>query len=51
MHYLIPNHGFVCSVRSLMRAVQIHRFGGPEVLQVVHVEVPQEKDNEVSSDK
>lgn len=35
------------SVRSLMRAIRIHEFGGPEVLQVDHVEVPEQKDNEV----
>ncbi|KAE8739863.1 hypothetical protein FOCC_FOCC014620 [Frankliniella occidentalis] len=35
------------SIRHLMRAVQIHQFGGPEVLQVNNVEVPEEKENEV----
>ncbi|KAK3924688.1 Quinone oxidoreductase [Frankliniella fusca] len=35
------------SIRHLMRAIQIHQFGGPDVLQVNNVEVPEEKENEV----
>ncbi|KAJ1523448.1 hypothetical protein ONE63_001305 [Megalurothrips usitatus] len=35
------------SIRTFMRAVQIQKFGGPEVLQVDHVQVPEEKDHEV----